>query len=184
MFSVYPFPLWLLRKYTLCLIIIIKSEVRTIIHCLGLGHETMVCAICLSIFLFFQKCQYSFMILKHTCSATRRPIIIKNQAIPYRANRIIIAACHLVLPHVLVTGSFSAALPPRHTSLVIEAQMKSAVKTTQLCQICQLSFVCHQRAPINLECLGGTASDTTTIHMQLGFYMVHGKKCPWLLGSG
>ena len=38
------------RKYTLCLIIIIKSEVWTIIHCLGLGHETLVCAVCLSIF--------------------------------------------------------------------------------------------------------------------------------------
>ena len=37
--------------YILCLIIIIKSEVWTIIHCLGLGHETMVCAVCLSIFL-------------------------------------------------------------------------------------------------------------------------------------
>ena len=37
--------------YILCLIVIIKSEVLTIIHCLGLGHETMVCAICLSIFL-------------------------------------------------------------------------------------------------------------------------------------
>ena len=37
--------------YTLCLIIIIKSEVWTIIHCLGLGHETMVCDICLAIFL-------------------------------------------------------------------------------------------------------------------------------------
>ena len=51
MFSVYPFPLWLLREYTHCLIIIIKLEVRTIIHCLGLGHEIMVCAVCLSIFL-------------------------------------------------------------------------------------------------------------------------------------
>ena len=50
-FSVYPFPLWWLREYTLCLIIIIKSEVWTIIHCLGLGHETMLCAVCLSIFL-------------------------------------------------------------------------------------------------------------------------------------
>ena len=49
--SVYPFPLWWLREYTLGLIIIIKSEVWTIIHCLGLGHETMVCAVCLSIFL-------------------------------------------------------------------------------------------------------------------------------------
>ena len=37
--------------YILCLIIIIKSEVWTITDCLGLGHETMVCAVCLSIFL-------------------------------------------------------------------------------------------------------------------------------------
>ena len=36
--------------YILCLIIIIKSEVWTITHCLGLGHETMVSAVCLSIF--------------------------------------------------------------------------------------------------------------------------------------
>ena len=39
------------RIYILCLIIIIKSEVWTITHCLGLGHETMVCAVCLSIFI-------------------------------------------------------------------------------------------------------------------------------------
>ena len=38
------------RIYILCLIIIIKSEVWTITHCLGLGHETMVSAVCLSIF--------------------------------------------------------------------------------------------------------------------------------------
>ena len=42
------------RIYILCLIIIIKSEVWTITHCLGLGHETMVCAVCLSIFLWRQ----------------------------------------------------------------------------------------------------------------------------------
>ena len=41
------------RKYIHCLIIIIKTEVWTIIHCLGLGHETMVSAVCLSIFVFF-----------------------------------------------------------------------------------------------------------------------------------
>ena len=51
MFSVCPFLLWWLREYTHCLFIIIKSEVWTIIHCLGLGHETMVCALCLSILL-------------------------------------------------------------------------------------------------------------------------------------
>ena len=39
------------RIYILCLIIIIKSEVWTIAYCLGLGNETMVCAVCLSIFL-------------------------------------------------------------------------------------------------------------------------------------
>ena len=32
--------------------IIIKSEVWTITHCLGLGHETMASAVCLSIFLW------------------------------------------------------------------------------------------------------------------------------------
>ena len=31
--------------YILCRIIIIKSEVWTITHCIGLGHETMVCAV-------------------------------------------------------------------------------------------------------------------------------------------
>ena len=40
------------RIYILCLFIIIKSEMWTIIHCLGLGHETMVSAVCLSIFLW------------------------------------------------------------------------------------------------------------------------------------
>ena len=52
---VFSLPISLLmieRIYILCLIIIIKSEVWTIIHCLGLGHGTMVCVICLSIFLF------------------------------------------------------------------------------------------------------------------------------------
>ena len=39
------------KIYLLCVIIIIKSEVWTITHCLGLCHETMVCAVCLSIFL-------------------------------------------------------------------------------------------------------------------------------------
>ena len=37
--------------YILCLIIIIKSKVWNIAHCLGLGHKTMVSAVCLSIFI-------------------------------------------------------------------------------------------------------------------------------------
>ena len=54
MFSVYRFPLWWLGEYSLCFIIIIKSEVWTIIHGLGLGNKTMVCAVCLSLFLLVQ----------------------------------------------------------------------------------------------------------------------------------
>ena len=38
------------RIYILCLIVIIKLEVWTITHCLGLGHETMVSTVCLSTF--------------------------------------------------------------------------------------------------------------------------------------
>ena len=47
-------PRWLHSNYSVAwiiLFIIIKSEVWSIIHCLVLGHETMVCAVCLSIFL-------------------------------------------------------------------------------------------------------------------------------------
>ena len=46
-----PIPLWWLREYTY-FVISSSSEVWTITHCLGSGHETMVCAVCLSIFLF------------------------------------------------------------------------------------------------------------------------------------
>ena len=46
----WPIPLVIIERiYIHCLIIIIKSEVWTVTHCLGLGHETMVCAVCLSI---------------------------------------------------------------------------------------------------------------------------------------
>ena len=41
----------IVRIRVLYLIIIIKSEVWPICHCLGLGHETMVCAVCLPVFL-------------------------------------------------------------------------------------------------------------------------------------
>ena len=51
-FTQFPRDGW--ENILLCLIIIIiKSEVWTSIHCLRLGHETMVCAICLFIFLSY-----------------------------------------------------------------------------------------------------------------------------------
>ena len=43
-----PVMLW---ESVLNLIIVIKSEVWIINHCLALGHETMVCAVCLTMFL-------------------------------------------------------------------------------------------------------------------------------------
>ena len=51
MSSAYPIILWWSWECVLYLIIIIKPEVWIINHCLGLGHETMVCAVCLSMFL-------------------------------------------------------------------------------------------------------------------------------------
>ena len=51
---VFSLPVYLMmsvRIRVLNLIIIIKSEVWLICHSLGLGHETMTCAVCLSIFL-------------------------------------------------------------------------------------------------------------------------------------
>ena len=53
---VFSLPIYLVMIeiiFILCLIIIIKSEVWTITHCLGLGHETMLSAVCLSILFFF-----------------------------------------------------------------------------------------------------------------------------------
>ena len=50
--SAYPFLLRWSWECVLYLIIIIKPEVWIINHCLGLGHETMVCAVCLTMFLW------------------------------------------------------------------------------------------------------------------------------------
>ena len=51
--SAYPIILWWSRECVLYLIIIIKPEVWIINHCLGLGHETMVCAVCLTMLLWY-----------------------------------------------------------------------------------------------------------------------------------
>ena len=51
-YSTYPFILWSCESLcTYNLIIIIKVETWTICLCLGFGHETMVCAVCLSMVL-------------------------------------------------------------------------------------------------------------------------------------
>ena len=48
--------------YILSLIIIIKTEAWIIIYCLGLGHETMVCTVCVSIFLYWRE-QHDIILL-------------------------------------------------------------------------------------------------------------------------
>ena len=64
--------------YILCLITIIKSEVWTITHCLGLGHETMVCAVCLSIFLSRQ-----WLLLSVHCNSKSLHMNVKFQVFIY-----------------------------------------------------------------------------------------------------
>ena len=49
--SAYPIRLSWLWECVLYFIVMIKPEVWIINHCLGLGHETMVCAVCLIMFL-------------------------------------------------------------------------------------------------------------------------------------
>ena len=109
-FSVNPFTLWWWREYTLCLIIIIKSEVWTIIHCLGFGHETMVCAVCISLILlislnhantaYLDILVISLYILhfeyyiqlyidKKRYTYIKRPIQHKNVHVPYRFKRLL-----------------------------------------------------------------------------------------------
>ena len=61
--------------YILCFIIIHKSEVWTITHCLGLGHETMVSAACLSIFLpNINNCEYFRLNRFDTVSCARSSV--------------------------------------------------------------------------------------------------------------
>ena len=55
------------RIYILCLIIMIKSEVWTFTHCLGLGHETMACAVCLSTFLEYNENIWTWLNVVHKC---------------------------------------------------------------------------------------------------------------------
>ena len=66
-FSVYSFPCNDWKNIDTLLIIIIKSGVWTITHCLGLGHETMVCAVCLFVFLQMkQNREYEYTMHKPT----------------------------------------------------------------------------------------------------------------------
>ena len=62
MSSAFPILQWWSWECVLYLIIIINPEVSIINHCLGLGHETMVCAVCLTMFLWHNPLSYSYRI--------------------------------------------------------------------------------------------------------------------------
>ena len=63
-FTQFPCDGW--ENILICLTIIIKSEVWTIIiHCLGLGDETMVCAVCLFIFFLLKDLTCGFRKAEH-----------------------------------------------------------------------------------------------------------------------
>ena len=68
-FAQFPHDGW--ENTLLCLIITIKTEIWTIIHCLGLGHATMVCAVCLFIFLSACICM-----LKIICYTKIRTVFV------------------------------------------------------------------------------------------------------------
>ena len=66
--AAYPFLMWWLRE--LYLIVVAKSKVRNIDFILGLGHETMVCAVCLSMFVLSYKITHS----SRNCTVTLPPM--------------------------------------------------------------------------------------------------------------
>ena len=119
------------RIYILCLIIIIKSEVWTITHCLGLGHETMVCAVCLSTFLCIYKCifcQAKKLDWPHKLVA----IFVLDQCIPIlipRAHIFVIAqSSRLTFSSELFQASYQLR---RHVSFKI---FRASTKMTPLCK--------------------------------------------------
>ena len=104
-----PTPLVIIEKmYILCLIIMIKSKVWTITNCLGLGHETMVCAVCLSIFLwqiFLGSCN---ALLTDSTKPLTQTILINHQWPPVT---FIWAICvNHVLKSVLISHLFKSQI--------------------------------------------------------------------------
>ena len=77
------------RIYILCRIIIIKLEIWTITHCLGLGHETMVCAVCLSMFLCITYIFRKYIFKYFVCKDNKKSInIILWRKVPFSATRL------------------------------------------------------------------------------------------------
>ena len=111
----YTFLLWWfsLRIHVFYLIIIIKFEVWPICHCLGLDHETMLCAVCVSIYIFiFFHIHWGRV--THIC-ISKLPIISPDNGLsPSRRQAIIWTNAGILLTEPLGT-SFSEILLEIHT---------------------------------------------------------------------
>ena len=103
------------RIYILCLIIIVKSEVWTITHCLGLGHETMVCAVYLSIFLWghYPNQCWLLQLLLQLINCQIDPLIWTSKKFHFKHNHFIQLTLNVRGPSYLgLTRSISWLLMP------------------------------------------------------------------------
>ena len=123
-FTQFPHDGW--ENILLCLIIIIKSEVWTIIHCLGLGHETLVCAVCLFIFLL-PKWPLIDKQLGHTIwSSASAPIYISGL---FRFNVAkTLAVIIKIMRLILIRGAYIASVEFYGQVINISFKKKSTAK--------------------------------------------------------
>ena len=96
-FSVPISSVMIVRIYILCLIIIIKSEVWTITHCLGLGHETMVCAVCLSLFLSIPSHNFLWDIITNPCLISNGCLLEHTRDTAFKATLFIVCIEKLII---------------------------------------------------------------------------------------
>ena len=147
------------RIYILCLIIIIKSEVWTITHCLGLGHETMVSAVCLSVFfcdsILTGHCWFgtlSFFLIHirlfFCLSTSIHPSTHPSSDRPFLH---ICFAYHLLDCHIFVAGKFDAKRSLRLHCLEALLQAISMYKTRKS-WIFVLNFRGRLPFAINAKC--------------------------------
>ena len=84
-------------------IIIIKSGVWPICHCLGVGHETMVCAVCL--YIVESGVNYS-LCLQETWLTTQQDVLIFHIPVYKLINRPIPCSSYIVIYVFITIGSF------------------------------------------------------------------------------
>ena len=151
-FSVYPLPWWWLGEYiSLSYIIIIKSEVWT--HRLGLAHETMICAVCLSIFLVtmllnLKDCMFPINKIRHVNMLVKYWVL--SFSVPWFRENHDLKFCRqseAILVYRQVTPKDKT---PRPVSWYVPDSCCIAVQRLQLVSICNAStfnnvWMCYEK---------------------------------------